>query len=168
MEAKENRIDASPATRWRRPCMRVTVWLSIDQGKLLGEHRGVEAGGRRGEEAMTSPEGLSYPKAKHRSERRWTRRSATVPQRQIYQLRKKGRRCKTTNSRVMSLAAPWYRSGETSVESSILCSHGGSALVAKGAEKVENVETNFKYQDRAEGQRLRNFIRPVSTGFSSR
>ncbi|RWV99989.1 hypothetical protein GW17_00037073 [Ensete ventricosum] len=110
---------------------------------------------------MTSPEGLSYPKAKHRSERRWTRRSATVPQRQIYQLRKKGRRCKATNSRAMSSAAPWYRSGETSVESSILCSHGGSALVAKGAEKVENVETNFKYQDRAEGQRPRNFIRPL-------
>ncbi|RWW73606.1 hypothetical protein BHE74_00018512 [Ensete ventricosum] len=125
--------------------MRVAVWLSIDQGKLLGEHKSVEAGGRKG---------LSYPKAKHRSERRWTRRSATVPQRQIYQLRKKGRRCKATNSRAMSSAAPWYRSGETSVESSILCSHGGSALVAKGAEKVENVETNFKYQDKAEAKEL--------------
>ncbi|RWW82291.1 hypothetical protein BHE74_00009257 [Ensete ventricosum] len=31
----------------------------------------------RGEEATTSPEGLSYPKAKRRLERRWTRRSAT-------------------------------------------------------------------------------------------
>ncbi|RWW20086.1 hypothetical protein GW17_00015825 [Ensete ventricosum] len=30
----------------------------------------------RGEEATTSPEGLSYPKAKCRLERRWTRRSA--------------------------------------------------------------------------------------------
>ncbi|RWW27829.1 hypothetical protein GW17_00007725 [Ensete ventricosum] len=31
----------------------------------------------RGEEATTSPVGLSYPKAKHRLKRRWTRRSAT-------------------------------------------------------------------------------------------
>ncbi|RZS17635.1 hypothetical protein BHM03_00049802, partial [Ensete ventricosum] len=30
----------------------------------------------RGKEATTSPEGLSYPKAMHRSERRWIRRSA--------------------------------------------------------------------------------------------
>ncbi|RZS26345.1 hypothetical protein BHM03_00059671 [Ensete ventricosum] len=43
-EAKENRIGASPVTRWRRPCMRVVVCLSIDQG----EHRGVEAVGRKG------------------------------------------------------------------------------------------------------------------------
>ncbi|RWW70458.1 hypothetical protein BHE74_00021857 [Ensete ventricosum] len=39
----------------------------------------------RGEEATMSPEGLSYPKAKCRSERWWTQRSATVPQRWIYQ-----------------------------------------------------------------------------------
>ncbi|RWW49368.1 hypothetical protein BHE74_00044483 [Ensete ventricosum] len=39
-----------------------------------------------GEEATTNPEGLSYPKAKRRLERRWTRRSATVPQRRIYRL----------------------------------------------------------------------------------
>ncbi|RWW47506.1 hypothetical protein BHE74_00046493, partial [Ensete ventricosum] len=58
--------------------------------------------------------------------------------------------------------------GETSVESSIPCSHGGRALVVKGAEEVENIEANSKYQDRAEGQRPRNFIRPVSMGFSSR
>ncbi|RRT33699.1 hypothetical protein B296_00032283 [Ensete ventricosum] len=38
----------------------------------------------RGEEATTSPEGLSYPKAKRQLERRWTRRSATVPQKRIY------------------------------------------------------------------------------------
>ncbi|RZR91974.1 hypothetical protein BHM03_00020164 [Ensete ventricosum] len=38
----------------------------------------------------------------------------------------------------------------------------------KGAEEVENTEANFKYQDRAEGQRPRNFIRPVSMSFSSR
>ncbi|RWW20042.1 hypothetical protein GW17_00015867 [Ensete ventricosum] len=58
--------------------------------------------------------------------------------------------------------------GRTSVEPSIPCSHGGRVLVVKWAKKVENAEANSKYQDKAEGQRPRNFIRPVSTGFLSR
>ncbi|RZR93156.1 hypothetical protein BHM03_00021587 [Ensete ventricosum] len=33
--------------------------------------------------------------------------------------------CKATDSRAMGLAAPWYRRGGTSVESSIPYSHGG-------------------------------------------
>ncbi|RRT35940.1 hypothetical protein B296_00037421 [Ensete ventricosum] len=109
-----------------------------------------------------------YPKVKHRLERRWTRRSTTVPQRWIYRSRKKGCRCKSTDSRAMGLAAPWYHRGGTFVESSIRCSHGGRALVIKGAEEVENSKANSKYQDRAEGQRPRNFIRLVSLDFSSR
>ncbi|RZS15890.1 hypothetical protein BHM03_00047796 [Ensete ventricosum] len=117
---------------------------------------------------MTSPEGLSYPKAKRRLERRWTQRGTTVPQRRIYRSRRKGHRYKATDSRAMGLVAPWYRSGGTSVESSIPCSHGGRALVVKGAKEVENAKANSKYQDRAEGQRPRNFIRPMSKGFSSR
>ncbi|RRT59980.1 hypothetical protein B296_00037822 [Ensete ventricosum] len=72
------------------------------------------------------------------------------------------------DSRAMGLAAPWYRIGGTSVESSIPCSHGGRALVVKGAEEVENAKANSRYQDRMEGQRPRNFIRLVSMGFSSR
>ncbi|RRT31538.1 hypothetical protein B296_00057097 [Ensete ventricosum] len=76
--------------------------------------------------------------------------------------------CKAMDSRAMGLAAPWYRRGGTSVESSIPCSHGGRALVVKGAKEVENAKANSKYHDRAEGQRPRNFIRPVSMGFSSR
>ncbi|RWW00623.1 hypothetical protein BHE74_00053541 [Ensete ventricosum] len=76
--------------------------------------------------------------------------------------------CKTTDSRAMGLAAPWYRRGETSVESSIPCSHEGRALVVKGVEEVENAEANSKYQDKSEGQRPKNLIRPVSTGFLSR
>ncbi|RWW76637.1 hypothetical protein BHE74_00015262 [Ensete ventricosum] len=47
-KAKENRMGARPVTRWQRSCMGVTVCLSIDQGELLGEHRGIEAGGRKG------------------------------------------------------------------------------------------------------------------------
>ncbi|RRT42108.1 hypothetical protein B296_00026352 [Ensete ventricosum] len=58
--------------------------------------------------------------------------------------------------------------GRTSVESLIPCSHGGRALVVEGAEEMENVEVNSKYQDKMEGQRPRNFRRPMSMSFSSR
>ncbi|RWW11134.1 hypothetical protein GW17_00025279 [Ensete ventricosum] len=84
----------------------------------------------------------------------WTRRSATVSQRRIYRSRRKGRRCKATDSRAMGLAAPWYRKGGTSVGSSIPCSHGGRALVVKGVEEVENAEANSKYQDRVKAKKL--------------
>ncbi|RWV91253.1 hypothetical protein GW17_00046471 [Ensete ventricosum] len=60
--------------------------------------------------------------------------------------------CKATDSRAMGLAAPWYRRGGTSVESSIPCSHKERALVVKGAEEVENTKANSKYQDRVEGK----------------
>ncbi|RZS11108.1 hypothetical protein BHM03_00042403 [Ensete ventricosum] len=60
-------------------------------------------------------------------------------------------KCKTTNSRAMSLATLWYPRGGTSLESSILCSHRGRALVVKVAEKVENTEANSKYHDKAKG-----------------
>ncbi|RWW68139.1 hypothetical protein BHE74_00024350 [Ensete ventricosum] len=40
--------------------------------------------------------------------------------------------------------------GETSVESSIPCSHRGRALIVKGANEVENAKGNSKYQDKAE------------------
>ncbi|RRT69541.1 hypothetical protein B296_00001735 [Ensete ventricosum] len=73
-------------------------------------------------------------------------------------------RYEATDSRAMGLAVPWYRRGGTSMEASIPCYCGGRVLVAKGAEEVENAETNSKYQDRVEGQMLRNFIRLVSTG----
>ncbi|RWW00807.1 hypothetical protein GW17_00036199 [Ensete ventricosum] len=66
------------------------------------------------------------------------------------------------------IVTPWNRRGETSMKSSIPCSHRGRALVVKGTEDVENAEANSKYQDKARGQRPRNFIRPVSMGFSLR
>ncbi|RWW77080.1 hypothetical protein BHE74_00014785 [Ensete ventricosum] len=116
----------------------------------------------RGEKATTSLEGLTYPKAKRWLKMRWTPRSATVPQRQIYRSRRKGRKCKATNSRAMGCR------GGSSVESSISGSNGGRALVVKVAEELENVEANSKYQDRAEGHMPRNFIRPISMGISSK
>ncbi|RZS27962.1 hypothetical protein BHM03_00061506 [Ensete ventricosum] len=66
---------------------------------------------RRYKEKTTSLEGLSYPKAKRSSEWNWTRRSATVPQRRIYQLQRKGRRCETMDNSIMGLAVPCYRRG---------------------------------------------------------
>ncbi|RWW37645.1 hypothetical protein BHE74_00057209 [Ensete ventricosum] len=48
--------------------------------------------------------------------------------------------CKATDSKAMSLATLCYCRGRTSMESSIPCSHGGRALVVKGAEEVENAE----------------------------
>ncbi|RRT83605.1 hypothetical protein B296_00015504 [Ensete ventricosum] len=123
----------------------------------------------RGEEAMTSPDELSYPKAKRQSE---GGRLGGVPQ--CY----KGRftdhlglvqgNGTVMDSMAMGLVAPWYRRGRTSVEPSIPCSYRGRALVVKGAEEIENAEENSKYQDKVEGQRPRNFIRPVSMSFSSR
>ncbi|RRT85855.1 hypothetical protein B296_00007579 [Ensete ventricosum] len=86
----------------------------------------------------------------------------------ICRSRRKGRRCEATYSSAMGLAAPWYRRGETFMESSISCSHGGRALVVKGAGEVENEEANSNYQDKAEGKKPRNFIRLVSTGFSTK
>lgn len=41
-------------------------------------------------------------------------------------------------------------------------------MVVRWAEEVENAEANSKYQDKAEGQRPKNFVRPVSMDFSSR
>ncbi|RWW54288.1 hypothetical protein BHE74_00039140 [Ensete ventricosum] len=126
----------------------------VDEGELpreqtkIGDGRGpmmfkgvLKPVVERGEEATMSPEGLSYPKSKV---------------------------CKATDSRAMGLVVPWYPKGGTSVESSIPYSHGGRALVVKGAEEVVNKEANSKYQDKAEGQRPRNFIRPMLMGFSSR
>ncbi|RRT66897.1 hypothetical protein B296_00002694 [Ensete ventricosum] len=63
----------------------------------------------------------------------------------IYRSRRKGCRSEATNSSAMGLVALWYR-----------------------AEEVENAEVNSKYQDKAKGQRLEDFIRSVSTSFSQR
>ncbi|RRT57208.1 hypothetical protein B296_00001627 [Ensete ventricosum] len=58
--------------------MRVVVYLSIDQGELLGGHVVLKQVVKRGEEVTTSLAGLNYPKVKRRLERRWTRRSTIV------------------------------------------------------------------------------------------
>ncbi|RRT48844.1 hypothetical protein B296_00048050 [Ensete ventricosum] len=63
-EAKKNRIDVSPATGWRRSCMGVTACLSMDQGKLLKEHRGIEAGSRKRRGSDDESRGAQLPKSK--------------------------------------------------------------------------------------------------------
>ncbi|RWW37238.1 hypothetical protein BHE74_00057686, partial [Ensete ventricosum] len=128
--------------RYDRSSWRVGLLQCSHSLKGARQVRGQSQVVGRGEEATMSPVGLSYPKAKRQLERRWTRRSTTVPQRRIYRSRRKGCRCKSTDSRAMGLATPWYRRGGTFVESSIPCSHGGRALVIKGAEEVENTKAN--------------------------
>ncbi|RWW54210.1 hypothetical protein BHE74_00039218 [Ensete ventricosum] len=44
--------------------MRVTIYLSIDQRKLLREHRGVEAGGRKGRGSDDEFRWAQLPKSK--------------------------------------------------------------------------------------------------------
>ncbi|RWW21609.1 hypothetical protein BHE74_00024554 [Ensete ventricosum] len=57
-------VPQSPTTRWRRPCMRVTVYLSIDQGELLGGHSDVEAGGQKERGNDDESSGAQLPKSK--------------------------------------------------------------------------------------------------------
>ncbi|RRT53066.1 hypothetical protein B296_00028247, partial [Ensete ventricosum] len=59
---EQNRRD--PSTRWRRPCLRVIVYLSIDQGELLGGHSRVEARGQMGRGSDDEPSGAQLPKSK--------------------------------------------------------------------------------------------------------
>ncbi|RWW51863.1 hypothetical protein BHE74_00041753 [Ensete ventricosum] len=80
-------------------------------------------------------------------------------------IKKKGCRCEAMENSIMGMVAPWYHRGGTSVESLIPCSHRGRALVVKRTEEVENTKANFKYQDKADGQKPGNFVRPVSIGF---
>ncbi|RZR97433.1 hypothetical protein BHM03_00026617 [Ensete ventricosum] len=65
----ENKIDASPATRCRRPCIRVAVCLSIDQGELLGGHSGVKASGRKGRGSDDESGGVQQHKSNTESAR---------------------------------------------------------------------------------------------------
>ncbi|RWW21511.1 hypothetical protein GW17_00014331, partial [Ensete ventricosum] len=50
-------------------------------GELLGEHKGVKVDGRKRQGSDNKLKGAQLPKAKRRLEWRWTRRSATMPQR---------------------------------------------------------------------------------------
>ncbi|RWV81179.1 hypothetical protein GW17_00057423 [Ensete ventricosum] len=111
---------------------------------------GVEAGGRKGRGSDDESSGAQLPKSKA-SVRKEVDSKEHHSTAEVDLPITKGCRCKATDSRAMGLAAPWYRSGGTSVESSIPCSHGGRALVVKGAKEVENAKANSKYQDRAEG-----------------
>ncbi|RWW35475.1 hypothetical protein BHE74_00059589 [Ensete ventricosum] len=165
---REDKISVSLAIRWRRPYMGVAVCFSIDQGELLGEHRGVEAGGRKGRGSNDEFSGAQLPKSKTSvrkeidSEQCHSTAEADLP------ITRKGHGCEAMDSRAMGLVALWYHRGGTFVESSIPCSHRARALVVKVVEEVKNAEANSKYQDRVEGQWPRNFIRLVSMGLSSR
>ncbi|RWW52563.1 hypothetical protein BHE74_00041011 [Ensete ventricosum] len=92
-EAKENKIGASPIIRWRRPCIRVAVCLSIDQRKLLREHRGVEAGSRKGRGSDDEFRGAQLPKNKVSIRLEVDSEECYNAQRQVYRLPRKGHKC---------------------------------------------------------------------------
>ncbi|RZS25479.1 hypothetical protein BHM03_00058687 [Ensete ventricosum] len=53
-----------PCNKMARPCMRVAVCLSIDQGELLGGHNSVKVGGRKGRGSDDESSGAQLPKSK--------------------------------------------------------------------------------------------------------
>ncbi|RWV99954.1 hypothetical protein GW17_00037112 [Ensete ventricosum] len=113
--------------------MGVAVCLSIDQGEMLGEHRGVEAGGRKGRGSDDESSGAQLPKNKASVRKEMDLEECHSAAEADLPMARKERRCEATDM-----------------------------LVANGTKEVENAEVNSKYQDRAKGQRPRNFIRPVS------
>lgn len=40
-------------------------------------------------------------------------------------------------------------------------------IVMEGAEEIKNTNVNSKYQDKTKAQRLENFLRSMSMGFST-
>ncbi|RRT34957.1 hypothetical protein B296_00053873 [Ensete ventricosum] len=122
-EAKDNKIGTSPATRRQRPYMRVTVCLSIDQGGLLGGHSGVEVGGRKGRGSDDESNEAQLPKNKVSVRKEVESEEHHSAAEGIYRSRRKGCRCKATDSRAMGLVALWY------VEAGLPWSHRSLALM---------------------------------------
>ncbi|RWV91177.1 hypothetical protein GW17_00046554 [Ensete ventricosum] len=131
--------ERTKSRRWRRPydveldCFSAHIRLR-EPGK--SEDNAEWSKGTRKQRRVR--QGSATQKAIASVRKRWTQRSATMLQKQIYRSRRKRRKCKAMDSRAMGLATPWYRRGGTSVVSSIPCSHGGRVLVVKGAEEKFN------------------------------
>ncbi|RRT62089.1 hypothetical protein B296_00034923, partial [Ensete ventricosum] len=84
--------------------------------------------------------------------------------------RRRVRRGLATQKAKCRLEKRWTRRSGIVPQRRIYRSHQSLALIEgeRWAEEVENAEANSKYQDKAEGQRLRNFIKLVSMVFSLR
>ncbi|RWV94850.1 hypothetical protein GW17_00042578 [Ensete ventricosum] len=67
-EAKENKIDVSHTTGLRRPCMEIQSIFPSTKENCLENTKVLKQVVKGSEEAITSLEGLSYPKAK-----RWSK-----------------------------------------------------------------------------------------------
>ncbi|RWW33530.1 hypothetical protein GW17_00001743 [Ensete ventricosum] len=145
-----------------------SVYIRLRKPDKSEDKIDVEASGQKGRRSDDKSSGAQLPTNKASIRKNMNSEECHSAAEADLPMVRKRRRCEATDSKVMSLVMPWYHRGGTSVEASIPCSHGGKVLVVKATEKVENVEANSKYRDRAEGQRPRNFIRPMSTGFVSR
>ncbi|RZS26736.1 hypothetical protein BHM03_00060119, partial [Ensete ventricosum] len=116
-EAKENKIGASSTTGWRRPCMRVAVCLSINQGELLIIHRGVEASGQKGRENDNESRGTQLPKNQASVRMEADSKECYSIAEADLSIKKKGHRCEAMENSIMGMVAPWYRRSGISVES---------------------------------------------------
>ncbi|RRT68013.1 hypothetical protein B296_00006913 [Ensete ventricosum] len=132
--------------------MGVVVYLSINQGELLGEYKGVEASGRKGRGSDGESSGAQLPKSKVLVRKEIDSEECHSTIKANLSMVRKGRKCEATDSRAMGLVAPWYRRGKIFVESSIHCSHGGRLLVVKGVEEVENTEASSSIKTGQKGR----------------
>ncbi|RRT71364.1 hypothetical protein B296_00005196 [Ensete ventricosum] len=130
--------------------------------ELLGGHNNVEAGDRKGRGIDDKSSGAQLPKSKA-SVRKEVDSEEHHSTAEVDLLG----RAVDASQRIVGLWA-WQHHGTTDV--GLPWSHRPLALMegVKGAEEVENAKANSKYQDRAEGQRPRNFLRPVLNDFLSK
>ncbi|RWW39339.1 hypothetical protein BHE74_00055344 [Ensete ventricosum] len=130
--------------------MRVAVCLSIDQGRLLGGHNSVEAGGRKGRGSDNESNEAQLPKNKVSVRKEVESEEHHSAAEGIYRSRRKECRCKATDSRAMGLVALWY------VEARLPWSHRSLAL-------MEGEHWNFGLiQECSTKERSRQYVGTVS------
>ncbi|RWV86190.1 hypothetical protein GW17_00051941 [Ensete ventricosum] len=88
--------------------MGVVVCLSINQGELLGEYRGVEAGGRKRRGSDDESSGAQLPKSKVSVGKEIDSEECHSTIKANLSMVRKRRKCEATDSRAMGLVAPWY------------------------------------------------------------
>ncbi|RRT73201.1 hypothetical protein B296_00033666 [Ensete ventricosum] len=148
--------------------MRIAVCLSIDQGTLLREHRGVKAGGRKGRGSNDESRRAQLPKKQSVSQKRGG--LGGVPQ-----CRRGGatdREKKDTDARqrivghgLGSTMVPRMRDFRGVIDPLLLWRESVGRERGRGGG-----ECRGKLEVPGQGRRAKakNCIRPVSTGFSSR
>ncbi|RWW47469.1 hypothetical protein BHE74_00046530, partial [Ensete ventricosum] len=135
---------------------------------LLGEHKGIEAVGRKGRGSDDESRGAQLPKSKVLIRKEVNLEECHSAAEVDLPIVKKGMKMQSNGELGHGLGSaivPQRRDFHGVINPLL---SWRKTLVIKGAEEVENAEANSKYQEKVEGQKLWNFIRSVSTRFSSR